>query len=80
MNNKSAIDLTEKAKKQVVQWWELNSRFELANKDALFDEIRIHPRFGEGGFTFEMSSFESKNKTPITYTFNTSDYVFVDCI
>jgi len=80
MNNKCAIDLTENAKNQVIKWWESNSRFELANTDALIDEIRIHARFGEDGFTYEMSDFESKDGTPKTYAFDITDYVFGECI
>ena len=76
MNNKLAVDLTEKAKKQVIQWYESNSRFALANADALLREIRNHERFGEDGFAFEMTSFESKHGTPNTYGFGTTDYVF----
>ena len=80
MNDKCAIDLTEAAKKQVIKWWESNSRFELVNSDALLDEIRINPDFGEEGFFYEMSGFDCKHGEPITYTFNTTDYVFGECI
>lgn len=76
MNNKFAIDLTENAKKQVVKWWESNSRFQLADVDALIDEIRIHPRFGDDGFSYYIASFESKDGTPKSYGFGVNDYVY----
>ena len=76
MTSKYAVDLTDKAKKQVIQWYQSNSRFALANADALLSEIRNHDRFGQDGFVFELTSFESKHGTPNTYGFGLVDYVF----
>lgn len=76
MKTTYAIDLTERAKKLFVQWYESNSRFTLADPEALIAEIRNHPRFGDDGFTFEITRFESKTATTKTFGFETQDYVY----
>ena len=79
MNNKSAIDLTESAKKRVIEWYESNTKynpFEAFDFEALFLAIISEPRFGEAGFQIDIYTLDSTDGKPIAYTFELTDYVF----
>ena len=83
MNDKCAIDLTEKAKRELIKWYDSNTKynpFETFDFDALFLFITSHPRFGENGFDIDIYTLDSKDGKHLTYTFELTDYVFDESI